>query len=279
MIARLTRAVVLRPGTVLDTYPGLGFGNYLYFALKAYTERAQGRPTWVLDSGLNPLWTAAMPLLRDLLAKPATAAFRRVRHLPQRFHQTYGVDFTAEELERFVTAVILPARPPAHESPDVVVNVRRGDYYSDPGLRRIYAFDVPGYVRTAVGPACAAARPAWLSVVSDDVDWCRRELAWLTAHADTVTFGARTPGPVGDFWEIASGKALVLTNSTFSYWAAYTSRLAHGAEHRGVWTPAFHQRNIDAGSPWQHDPAWHAVPVQPEPEAQPGRAASAQGFG
>jgi len=257
---------VLRRGSVLDTYPGLGLGNYLFFALRAHIERQQGFRTWVLDSGLNPRWGEALPLLVPLLTGPRSAAFRRLRHIPQYFHQGYGSDFTRAQLEQFISEVILSARPPQALTPDLVINVRRGDYYVDPGLRKIYAFDVPRYIRQAIPNATNGAPTGWLSVVSDDVAWCRRKLSWLADHAEIVTFGAQTPGPVGDFWEVATARTLVLGNSTFSYWAGYVSQVLHGSAHLGVWAPAFHQRNIDDGTPWQHDPRWHAVPVCLGPE-------------
>jgi Glycosyl transferase family 11 len=259
----IPRSLVLRTGTVLDTYPGLGFGNYLYFALQAHIERLSGHRAWVLNTGIDPRWTEAMPTLRGLLTSPGKAALRHVRYIPERFYQEYGKDFSTQQLQQFLTDIVLPARPQAFQPPDLVVNVRRGDYYSNPGLSRIYAFDVPAYVRHAVGVATAENPVSWLSVVSDDAAWCREELAWLSDQADHVTFGAQVPGPVGDFWEVASSRCLVLTNSTFSYWAAYTSQALHGESHRGVWAPDFHQWNIAGGRPWQHAPSWHSIRASP----------------
>ena len=260
------RSLVLRPGSVLETYPGLGAGNYLYFALQAFSERRRGRRAWVLDSGLDPVWTDAFPALRPLLTTRRGAALRRRRHIPSRFCQTCGVDFAPAELEEFTSKVVLPSVPLSRtRGPDVGVNVRRGDYYDNPAFRALYGFDTSDYVCRAVIQATHGSHPRWLSVVSDDPGWCESSLGWLSKYAERVTFGAQTAGPVGDFVEVAGARALVLTNSTFSYWAGYTSQVLHGRDHRGVWVPDFHQRNIDGGRPWQHDPRWHAIKVTHTP--------------
>jgi hypothetical protein len=262
MIERLSRALPLRRGSVLATYPGLGVGNYLYFALRAYTEQRDGRPFWVLDSGLDPAWRDALPGLVPLLADERQRSWRRTVHIPPGFLQGFGVDFSADDLAVFVRDVVLPTLPrAAAPSPDVVVNVRRGDYYENPGFRELYGFDIADYVERAVDEATEGSRVGWLSVVSDDPPWCERHLGWLGERAERVTFGARQPGPVGDFAEVASARTLVLTNSTFSYWAGYTSQVLHGPEHGGVWVPDLHQRDVDGGRPWQHDPQWRALPV------------------
>ena len=61
----------------------------------------------------------------------------------------------------------------------MVVNVRRGDYYSEPHLRRTYAFDVAGYVEEALGRMATSSAIPEVAFVSDGLEWCR-------AHLDTV---------------------------------------------------------------------------------------------
>jgi hypothetical protein len=263
LLDRVSRRVHLRKGSVLLTYPGLGVGNYLYFLLDAYADSLAGPPARVLDSGLDPAWRAALPRLEPLLAAPEDVAWRRTRHIPPSFLQAYGVDFSAAELERFVREVLLATLPlPTGPTPDVVVNVRRGDYYTHPNFRRLYGFDVVDYVHRALDEVGSVATPRWLSFVSDDPAWCAEHFGELTARTEKITFGAQTPGSLGDFVEVAAARALVLTNSTFSYWAGYVSGFVHGDDHLGTWVPDLHQRNIDDGRPWQHDPRWHALGVR-----------------
>src|SRR5688500_15530072 len=107
MFERLSHALPLRRGSVLLTYPGLGIGNYLYFALHAYVEQRAGRSAWVLDSGVPAAWRDALPGLVPLLAGERQRAWRRTTYIPAGFLQRFGVDFTAEDLDEFVHNVVL----------------------------------------------------------------------------------------------------------------------------------------------------------------------------
>jgi hypothetical protein len=265
LLTRFSRHVHLRRGSVLLTYPGLGVGNYLYFMLDAYAHSVRGRPSRVLDSGLDPSWRSALPRLEPLLAGPDDLAWRQTHHIPPSFLQHYGEDFSPAELERFVRELLLPDLPvpDSGRTPDVVVNVRRGDYYADLSFRSLYGFDVVDYVHRALDELGEVTSPTWLSVVSDDPGWCAEHLHTLRGRAGTVTFGAQRPGSLGDFTEVVAARGLVLANSTFSYWGGYVSGIVHGADHVGTWVPDLHQRNIDGGRPWQHDPRWRALPVTP----------------
>src|SRR3954463_13613148 len=67
--------------TVLLTYPGLGVGNYLYFALRAYLLSGEGRDYRVtLDDGVRP-WLAVMPALQSYFVEHSD-----VRLLERREH-------------------------------------------------------------------------------------------------------------------------------------------------------------------------------------------------
>jgi hypothetical protein len=263
LLGRVSRRIPLRKGSVLLTYPGLGVGNYLYFLLDAYADSVAGPPSRVLDSGFDPAWRAALPRLEPLLAGPKDVAWRRVRHIPPSFLQAYGVDFSAAELERFVREALLPTLPlPTGPTPDVVINVRRGDYYAKPDFRRLYGFDTVDYVHQALEEVGEVTTPRWLSFVSDDPAWCAEHFRGLAGRMSKVTFGAQSPGSLGDFVEVAAARTLVLTNSTFSYWAGYTSDVLHGDDHLGTWVPDLHQRGINGDHAWQHDPQWRVLDVR-----------------
>ena len=251
------------PGRVLETYPGLRIGNYLYFALQAHVRDLKREPLRVLDSGLDPAWLDVFPLLKNTMATHRQVRWWGREAIPPSFFQAFGKDFSLPELESFVSTWMasqvfsFPLNSPVA---DLVVSVRRGDYASPP-FRDLYAFDVADYVRNAVLAASHRVDPRSIQVVSDDVPWCRSELAWLRKLSPLVNFGASANGSVGDFMTLARGRALILANSTFSYWAAYVSQALHGAEHLGVWAPAFHQANVRDGEPWQHDPRWTSLEV------------------
>ena len=124
----------------------------------------------------------------------------------------------------------------------LVINVRRGDYYSDPTHRARYGFDQLGYVKDAlerVGPVDRTL------IVSDDPDWCRENLLEMVeATSSTVDFADRNP--VSNFEAVASASRIIGTNSTFSYWGAYVSGVVHASPV--VVMPRFHGR-LPEGSP------------------------------
>ena len=140
----------------------------------------------------------------------------------------------------------------------MTVNVRRGDYYSEPHWRELYGFDVAAYVRLAVEGSLRQAPIDIVRVVSDGPDWCREHLAFLREYAE-VEFQSPTDGPTENLIQLASADRLILANSTFSYWAAYISNVWHGDNHDRTWAPWFHRRDFLNGGAWQLDPRWSVV--------------------
>lgn len=248
------------PRTVLWGTDVAGFANNLYLWLAAATSQRSGHDTFVLRrQGMSP-WLAQMPSVDELL----TIGAEHVRFVDQRdlgHHQVYGVDFSGADLERFIGDFLLPSpllRDLPHDDPSrVVVNVRRGDYYSDPIYRGQYSFDVVEYVRTALEVARRQQAVDSVHVVSDDIAWCEDRLGWLSEGYAT-TFAE--PGqPVSHFREVASASRLILANSTFSYWGAYVSNVVHSAEPARVIAPWFHNRMARQGAAWQLDPRWTVI--------------------
>ena len=257
--------------TVLVTYPGLRLGNYLYFALHANSEQQRGRDYRVVDSGLDPVWRTVFPSIESLVVDVDDVRFRdRREHIPACFYQAYGHDFSHAELEAFIRAYLLPhvSVPDAPRTADggaVTVNVRRGDYYSDPGFRQNFGFDLETYLAQALSEVEAARPITAITVVSDEPEWCVRALGEVMAGRPWEIRPQPAGDPVQDFLTVARSARLVITNSTFSYWAAYVSKVLHGDRQLGVWAPDFHSRAMNGGRPWQHDPGWHAVDVATSP--------------
>lgn len=272
---RLRRWAALVTGndrSVLLTYQGLRLGNILYLALHAHLQQTAGADFRVVDPAPADGWATAIPGLAGLLVHPGQVRHtdRRV-HLPPSFLQGYGEDFTRAELSEFVRHRLLDVlgRPaPGEQAVDgdeLLVNVRRGDYYSDPSFRAAYGFDVPDYVRRALVQAERASGPVVsVRVVSDDPTWCRAHLGFLAGGGRRVSWSAPTDGPLANLRAVARSRRLVIANSTFSYWGAYVSDVLHGDGGAHVWAPDLHSRSVRDGRPWQHDPRWHAVPVRAE---------------
>lgn len=246
-LRRGDRCVIMTPPA------GLRFGNWLYLWLDAHARTAAGEPTVIREApGMAP-WLEAFPALRDLTVVSADIRFhdRREWDPATSWHQRFGSDFSRAEVRAFVGDVLAPCIV-ADQTDTVVVNVRRGDYYADPGHRARYGFDQIGYLREALGRVGAVQRVLF---VSDDPDWCRRHAGEVLPTDADVEYAPADP--VGNFLAIAGARRLVGTNSTFSYWGGY----AAGAIHRDavVVMPRFHARLPEGEDAYQLDPAWTII--------------------
>lgn len=238
-------------------------GNFLYLWATAWARRREtGRPWLVRYKPTMEPWLTEFPALRDLTVREDDVSFRQERTV-EWGQQTYQdwffrdlLDFTRE---RLLTSNGFQARLKQVDRGAVVVNVRRGDYYSDPVHRANYGFDIPGYVRAAVSRVPEADLER-IVLVSDDVDWCQRNLGFLADHASVHTL----PGPhdmFDDLAQIAGGRHLILANSTFSYWGGYlSSALPPQVRARSVQAPLHFTRLYARGESPLLLPQWRAIP-------------------
>jgi len=98
-------------------------------------------------------------------------------------------------------------------------------------------------------------------VVSDDPQWCAENLTWLAegGAAVEITEGAEgATGVLEDFSRLCAAKRLILSNSSFGYWGAFVSGVAHG-QAAAVIAPAFGVRGLNGARAWQLDPRWQVV--------------------
>jgi hypothetical protein len=258
--ARALGVVRRGPRTVLWTEPHLGLGNFLYHWLQVSKLRESGQEVVALRIGEMEPWLPYFPEIdRDY-----TITRDEVRLNDRRepgFFQGWGVNYWPEHVERFVDFALRQTTLPVRPDPDterVVVNVRRGDYFGASFARR-YAFDHEAYLHVALDRASRVGAPVRrIHVVSDDIAWCRTALTWLGDNAE-VTFAAAGPTPADDFATLAGARRLILTNSTFGYWAAHFSNGLYGDNHQDVVAPWFHDRTMWSGASYQLNPAWTVV--------------------
>lgn len=253
------------PREVVLTPDWMGFGNVAYLWLWAHLEQAAGRDARVLETvGMAP-WREAFPNLAGLGVAASDIAFRdRRRSAVAVDYGTFGVNFTADELGDFIRTRLLSsplfAQATSSDEDVLVVNVRRGDYYSVPEFRGQFGFDVDAYLDVAVTASVEAdGRPDRIHVVSDGFDWCRARLGWLSDHAPLVTYADPADGPRHNLTEVSSAKRLVLANSTFSYWCGYISTVLHPEDAAKVWAPSFFGRTARGYRSWHLNPQWSVV--------------------
>ncbi|GGF51813.1 hypothetical protein GCM10011519_27300 [Marmoricola endophyticus] len=267
LLGPLVNAVRRHGDPVTWTFPGVNLGNFLYLWQHAATARRAGvRESVLLQDSVEP-WLEVFPALRELSRRRAQVR-PWDRRVLEHDHSELGVDFTLADLDAFVHERLLSAPgfadavERATDPGELVVNVRRGDYYSVPAFRALYGFDQDGYLRAAVaGSVAADGPPRRVRVVSDGLDWCREHLGWLEDVAPT-RFGSIDEGPLGDLAQVCAATRLVITNSSFSYWGAYVSGVRSGRP-ASVWAPRLHRRDINGGRAWQLHPAWQVVDELP----------------
>lgn len=247
-LRRGSRTVLLTPMTAR-------VGNLLYFWLRAHRERGHGRDLKVRESEHFGEWPAVWPSVTTLsVPRLDIGRTNRLLPVPPMHFQRFGTDFTQSELERFILDCLLSdafgAAMRERDPTTLTINVRRGDYYSDPHLRSVYGIDVDAYLRRAVD-VLGSRDLRRVVVVSDDPGWCAEHLDWLRKVGPVEVAPA---GPLHHLATLASASNLVLSNSTFSYWGGYLASTLDDGCH--VVAPRFHVRDIDEGRPWQHHPSW-----------------------
>ncbi len=100
---------------------------------------------------------------------------------------------------------------------DGVVHVRRGDYLSHP---EFYPEWFQDYATLAVSHLEQNMECKKITVFSDDLTWCRKNLRSRHADLDFATPDRRLGG-AGDMWRMANARVLAIANSTFSWWAGF----------------------------------------------------------
>lgn len=231
---------------------GLRFGNWLYLWLDAHQRSAAGHPTRVLEVPGMASWFTVFPGLRPLTVAPRELRFHDRREWnDQDWHQVFGKDFSRATLQAFIRDSLLPAVEPAPRD-RLVLNVRRGDYYSNAALRERYGFDQVAYLTAALE---RFDPPGDVLVVSDDAQWCRQNVAALLPAGATVQYAE--PDPAANFLAVAGARRIIGMNSTFTYWAAYIAdALWDDAE---IVMPLFHGRLPGHTDAHQLDPRWTAL--------------------
>lgn len=263
VFARLVAPIRRTGPVVLWTPADVNLGNFLFHWMRAHAQQSAGERVHVLRTPAMEPWLDTFPRARSLLIERRQVAFRARRVLG--YWQRWDDGFTRDDLTRFVREVLLDAPLTraigrVDHGADLVVNVRRGDYYSDPRFRERYAFDVSDYVERALLTSAARSPIHRLHVVSDDIRWCRGALdGVLHDHARHVSYDEGGTSPLQDLATLAASPRLVLANSTFSYWGGYISGVLHPDRQADVVAPWFHARFDDHLAADQLDPRWSVV--------------------
>ena len=222
--------------------------------MHTHKEQSAGRDVVLRQSpGMLP-WLERLPELRRLTVADSAVRFTDKREwgINPRLFQRFDVDYTREDLKAFIRDCITPHLDGTGEADRLVINVRRGDYYSVPEFRAVYGMNIEGYIESALEKAGPAES---VLVVSDDPAWCQEKLR-VSGNVEYAE-----PGAWENFNAVATAHRLIGTNSSFSYWGGYVADTTNpGAQ---IIMPRFHKRSINGGNADQLDPSWHVINTVP----------------
>lgn len=97
----------------------------------------------------------------------------------------------------------------------ILVHIRRGDYVNH-HLHNL--LDMDYYVRAIEMLIGMISKPIQIVVVSDDINWCKRNLKWNSA-----TRFIEGLSDTEQFLFMTNFRYYVIANSTFSWWSSYLS--------------------------------------------------------
>lgn len=239
-------------------------GNWLYEWMRAelYTNKNQA-PAFLIHTPGMEGWLDEFPNL-DKYTRPASA--RRFKSLRAAgFGQDIEGLFSHSDLKNFIENNLLSLsferrRAKAKQLVNIntlVINVRRGDYYTSPTIHKMFGIDTVTYIRAAIAQAIEINIPSNIVVVSDDLKWCRQNLSFLSDVAPT-RFDKFGEDMFDDLALLSVAHRLILTNTTFGYWGAYIANINYDAEiyapsqHQDARSSSYHMRKI----PMQHQHNW-----------------------
>ena len=104
----------------------------------------------------------------------------------------------------------------------ICLHVRRGDYVSNSQSSSFHGFLGLEYFEDAVKVSSIFRKIEKIFVFSDDIDWCRRNLKFKP-EVSFIDFSQMHRGNIIEFSLMMNGKNFIISNSTYSWWAAFLS--------------------------------------------------------
>ncbi len=137
----------------------------------------------------------------------------------------------------------------------VSIHVRRGDYVAHPVYSKILGGLNLDYYRSCVNRIEGLLTNAVIRyvVVSDDIEWCKRNLDWLTnVHFQDNSFNDLSH--LSDLYLLASTDHSIISNSTFGWWGGFL-----GHENRTVCAPKRWSKDVAHSPPGLIPNSWILV--------------------
>lgn len=236
-------------------------GNLLYIGQWAFQGQNEGRLVRVNEKQFRSL--DLFPELRErLFITENQTKFTDKRVRPWAEETPTFDSFTSADVDApYIREMLLPNSLIVEDrglqsSNTMVVNVRRGDYFTVPANEAEFGMDQVAYIRAGIQESVQVhGVPDRFLVISDGLEWCQRELDALLAEYAPVDY---EDGDVAhDLNAIVNAPRLIIANSTFSYWGGYIGdELNPGRE---VIAPWFFGRSFNGGRAHQLRRNWTIV--------------------
>lgn len=248
------------PETLIIIPPIARGGNWLYEWLKAdQISRQSGAAAFLAYREDMDPWLKEFPMLQQLTRDKSYVKFKTKRIIG--VHQDINSEFSNQDLRNFIEKYLLSPSFINRQQKSkkyitknsLVINVRRGDYYSDERVHYDFGINTVEYLKIALQRALKNHTPRNIVVVSDDLEWCRNNLEFLNLVSPT-SFQKIGKDMFDDLAALSVARHLILTNTTFGYWGAY---IGNRDENCFVYVPNIHQRGMSLNStPQQHEKSW-----------------------
>ncbi len=268
MIKKFKRTILRNLGfknEVLITPKGARFGNLLYFFLRAFIYKQQGKEFKILYTKHMDELLALFPMLKEFVLSDYEINFFQIKDDSNNYYQKFGDDFTLNELNNFIKIYLLPS-PILSENiknvnkydNSITLNIRRGDFY-EKGNTSLYGYDQIGFIKHVFSSYLETKKYDTIIVVSDDMQWCKSNFDFLNQYTNKVIYPIFINNPIIEsFSWLTQANQLVLSNSTFSFWGAYISNYINQSTQK-TYCPIFGSRRISNTDLYQFNPNWKMI--------------------
>ncbi|WP_237242425.1 alpha-1,2-fucosyltransferase [Rothia nasimurium] len=237
----------LRFPEIQHASPLINGGNFLYYWMYAYHKQKQGTKTKVQQQKSIHMWFDEFPWLSKYSVQP-TLFHRVLSDWKGTSPDVLGRDFTQKQLREF-SIDLLQSSPrfmnkvKRYQSwlgeDTCLINIRRGDYYLHKHLIDQYGLNNEKYIKNALKRV--PEKYTRFCIVSDDISWCQEYIEPLIQGE--VFYNHDRHDLFDDLALLTAAPALILANSTFSFWGGHLGDSLH--PERFVLAPPYHFKNPD----------------------------------
>jgi len=219
---------------------------------------------WLSDGFIREVLLRTMERFPKLVLEDSHAV--GLQNVPQNYswprvtrgyfqNYTYADNVQIELHRRLRTSNLFTNAFEAREN-RIAVHVRLGDYVSDKKNQIIYGEITPAYYRQAIEYLVENYKVRSVLIVSDDPARAFQRLSSEIQRIRGLSIELSSGGLIEDFCAIASSRAIVLANSTFGWWAAWS---AHTLRSCPVIYPYPWFRQADMNGEGLSYPSWLAL--------------------